>query len=294
MSAMMLHLLQPGSALNYQYLRPFLFPLIFVFVIAANWLFSAVKGGLFKREFRLRKQGLELQLAGRPAEAEACYRRALALGAKLSEDDRTRLEVCSADSLIDLGRYNEAQEYLDSALKRGDSTGSGQGSVADLLLLQKRDPEKAIEMAERALDLNLQNYEKSHQGLPDNYHQLMVLLRQAVCWSRKAEALALLNRQGEARQSIDRATRILDDVVADKSSIYLDSVSLVTLLYGRTLTKLKNLQLADLGLKIGDALLAMADREGAARYFRIALIRDPKGKYRRLAKAQLEKLGCSS
>jgi tetratricopeptide (TPR) repeat protein len=290
---MALHFFQSDSPINYQYLRPFLFPLIFVSLFAVNWVFAAAKGGLFKREFRLRKQGLELIVAGRPVEAERLFQRALQLP-QVSDEDRVRIQVCLADALFDQSRYRECREYLDGALKYGDPTGSGQGSLADLLLKQRKDPEKVIEIAEQALDLNLRTYEREFQGMPAGYRQTMTLLRQAVCWTRKAHALQSLNQPAEARQFLDRAIRITDDARAGGSPYQADAPSLATLLYGRTLKTIKQLQLADLGMKIGDAFLAMADKESAAKYFQMAKECDCKGKYRALAQKELGKLGYTS
>lgn len=110
-------------------------------------------GAIFPSYSRLQRKGLDLALAGKPVEAERCYRSALDMGAKVPQSDRVRLLVCLGDALIDQGRYDEAKQCLTQALGLGDPTGSGQSSMCDVLLAQKDSPQKALEVADEAEQL---------------------------------------------------------------------------------------------------------------------------------------------
>jgi tetratricopeptide (TPR) repeat protein len=107
---------------------------------------------------------------------------------------------------MDQGRYEESKEYLVRALELGDPTGSGQGSMADLLLLTGADPEKVLDMADQAVELwtawSKQNIYFGGEVSND--------LWRATYWARRAQALAQLYRRAEARQVIDRALRVVE------------------------------------------------------------------------------------
>ena len=96
------------------------------------------------------------------------------------------------------------------ALELGDPTGSGQGSMCDVLLAQKASPEKAIEMADEAM--RLRERASSNESFGAGWAAASKDLYEAKTWARKASALLILDRRAEARQAMDRALRILGHV----------------------------------------------------------------------------------
>lgn len=235
-------------------------------------------------ELRLRRKGLDLLLAGKPDKAEIYYRKSLSL---LAPSDQVRPLVCLADALMDQGRYQESQEYLERALELGDSTGSGQSTMADLLLITASDPEKAIDMAEQAVELNVSRQRKDIYfggGVYDD-------LKRAKCWARKAQALVQLNRRAEALQAIDRAVRLVENAHTEARQTRPRNSLLVMLVIGnRRLTNHRELAIAIVHWQIGLAFLAINDSSGAISHFRITRDTDHRGKYRRLAQQQLSRL----
>lgn len=246
-------------------------------------------GVFFTNHFRLQSKGLDLLVAGKPVEAEKCYRTALNLGAKVPEPDRVRLLVCLGDALIDQGRYEEARQYLAQALELGDPTGSGQGSMCDVLLAEKASPEKAIEMADEAMQLQSRALDGMHFG--ERWAAISKDLLEARTCARKARALLMLDRRTEARQAMDRALSILD---ASKSSLQLaqpESSLEGRLAVGDRLRRLKELTISDTCWRVGLSLLAVGDKGKAAEEFLVVCDTDRLGKYRSLAQKQLESLG---
>jgi tetratricopeptide (TPR) repeat protein len=235
-------------------------------------------------ELRLRRKGLDSLIAGRPGEAEKYFRRSLAMH---HPSDQVRPLVCLADALMDQGRYEESKRYLVRAIGLGDATGSGQGSMADLLLLTGADPEKALDMADLALELT------TRTSRQDIYFKVEVRndLRHARYWGRRAQALAQLDRRAEARQAIDRASRLVKAAHAEAQQKKPHTPILAKLILGgRRLAHSRNLALATAHWKIGLAFLAIDDSSKAADHFRITRDTDRKGKYRDLARKQLKRL----
>ncbi len=235
-------------------------------------------------ELRLRRKGLDYLLAGKADKAEECFRTCLAT---CETPDRVRPLVCLADALIDQGRYEESQEYLRRALELGDPTGSGQGSMADLLLKTAVDPEKALDMAEQSMELTI--------GMPRNvvYFGGGVYddLKRAKCWARKAQALVQLNRQTEAHQAIDRAVRLVENAHKEERQVRPRNSLLVMLVIGsRRLSSHRELALAVVHWQLGLAFLATDDSTKAIEHFRITRDTDHRGKYRRLAQQKIQQL----
>jgi len=188
---------------------------------------------------------------------------------------------------MDQGCFNEAQEYLTRALELGDSTGSGQGSMADLLLELRTDPEKAIDMAEQALKLG------TGQSRQDIYFGGGVYedLKYAKYWARTTQALSQLNRQAEARLALDRALQLVESAEAEARQVRPRNSILVKLVLGnRRLTNHRELAIATIHWQIGLAFLAIEDPTKAIEQFRITRDTDHRGKYRRLAQQKLTQL----
>jgi len=233
---------------------------------------------------RLRRKGLDSLLAGKPVKAEQFFRKALST---VDKPDRVRSLVSLSSALSDQCRYKESKECLDTALELGDPTGSGQGSMSDLLLLTGADPEKALELAEEALALTTGSSRKDiYFGGEVNND-----FRQATFWARRAMALSQLGRQAEAQQSVNRATRIAEAASnAARQTTPHSSMAVKLAIGGRRLAHHRDLVVATAHWRIGLAFLALEDSSEAAIHFRIVRDTDRRGKYRRLAQNQLEQL----
>jgi tetratricopeptide (TPR) repeat protein len=243
-------------------------------------------GLLYPRYFRLQRKGLDLLLAGQPAEAEQCYRTALAIGSSVPREDRVCLLVCLTDALFDQARYPESMQYLSDALKLGDPTGSGQGSMADLLIEQGTDPQQAIQMADKAFELITAN-----RLFGNRWSDVSASYMEAECWARKTQALLQLERKAEARQAMDRALRIAEAADAAAAHTSPEASLVGKLAVGNRLQRVKTLTITFVHWRIGLALVAIGDTKKAAEHFRVARDHDPYGKYRQLAQKQLEALG---
>jgi tetratricopeptide (TPR) repeat protein len=235
-------------------------------------------------DLRLRRKGLDSLLAGKPAKAEEYFRKSMTT---LDESERVRALVCLSDALLDQGKYEESKETLIAALKLGDPTGSGQGTMADLLLLTGADPEKALEMTEQSFALT------TGRSGPVTYFGGKVSddLRSAKCWARKSMALSQLGRNNEARQAVQRASRLADGAREVALRTEPHNTILVKLVIGeRRLAHHRDLAISATHWRIGLAFLAMGDSSEAARNFSIVRNTDRRGKYRNLAQRQLDQL----
>jgi len=226
------------------------------------------------RELRLRRKGINLELAGRPAEAEACYRASVALSRKLPKSQQVRALACLANSLIDQDRWDEARPHLDQALALGDEVGGAQASMADLLLRERSHPQTAIALAEEALQRYVHHVDAQY---PSEFGNHLITLQQVVFWSRKAEALVQLGSRGQAQEETDEALRTLDTIQPH--------------FMAETLVRLHEMS-AHWHLAL--ALLSLGDNGKAADHLRLARDLDPKGKYRILTQQRLAQLGYSS
>ena len=57
--------------------------------------------------------------------------------------------------MTELGRYEEAERCLETVIELGDKTGGARMGIADLLLLQEKEPEKALALIEQAMRIRL-------------------------------------------------------------------------------------------------------------------------------------------
>jgi len=234
-------------------------------------------------ELRSRRKGLDSLLAGRPEQAEKYFRKSLAM---LEPPNRVRPLVCLGDALMDQGRYQEAKECLENAIGLGDPTGSGHGSMADLLLLMRTQPEKALEMADQAVELTTRSSGRDLYFGGDVTNNLRLVRY----WARTAQALVQLDRQAEAQQAINRALRIVDATKAEAEQTRpRTSFATMLVLGNRRLSNHRDLAIATAHWKIGLALLALGHSGKAADHFRITRDTDRRGKYRRLAQQQLDR-----
>jgi tetratricopeptide (TPR) repeat protein len=229
----------------------------------------------------LRMKGSELQIAGQPEEAEKYFRKALA---QSTSGDRVRALVCLGDALADQGRYAESKACVEEALKLGDPTGSGQGSMADLLLATRSDPERAMAMAEEGMRLS------TAKAGPDIYFGGDVTndLKRAKYWARSAGALMLMGRKAEAQQAVDRAVNLAAATRAAASQSRPATPLISRLVLGDRIARARALFLSATHWQVGRALLAVGDSARAADYFRIAQSTDTRGKYRKLAERELD------
>ena len=258
--------------------------LLLTFLVGGMYALYVRKLGHLTPLLRLRKKGLDSLIAGQPVAAENHFRASLAMAVDTS--DRVRGLVCLGDALMDQGRFEESKAVLLSALELGDSTGSGQGSMSDLLLMTRTDPERALEMAEQAMEQSIR--ESSHVYFDRNVtndHRL------AKYWARRANGLAQLNRSSEARQAIDRAVRIAEAAESESQQNGNQTSILATIVLGsRHMAHGRDLVVATTHWRIGLAFIAMGDSSTAADHFRITRDTDRRGKYRRLAQQQLDQL----
>ena len=257
-----------------------------VFLVVTTAMFRAGIGS--PKDFRLKRKGLDLLLAGSPVEAERCFREALALGTKIFDADRVRLLVCLGEALIDQGRYKEAEDCVAKALEIGDPTGSGQESMADVLILQKKNPEKALEYADQAL--RFLSHPASRQ-YGDAWYEVQFQLYEATTWGRKAQALVLLGQRVEAKQAVERAIRIVEGSKDALAKAMPQTNLLATIILGNRRQRMKALLISATHWQIGQALLDLGDTTRAAEHFRIVRDADLMGKYRNLANQELIRLG---
>ena len=236
--------------------------------------------GLLTRNLRSPlARGLELALAGRPVEAEQCYRQALA-GARLGEGERRSLLVSLGDALIDQGRYAEAGEQLDRALEMGDPTGSCRASQATLRLLQGIEPQQALDLVMQAIAASEQTIGGwSKRGGVQG--ELAVSMR-AGLQAQKAWALAVCGRTGEAEEAMRTAASQADEAYAALSGYNGRLAQRIRLTVQRSR--------ANTYWRIGMAWLALKQPEQARRQFEVAIQTDPAGKYGALCQKQLAQL----
>src|ERR1035438_4723387 len=172
-----------------------------VYVLALMWLLVR----FLRREDALGRV-LNLVLTGHPAEAEQVFRKALAAGGRMKPDERRRLLTSLGDALMDMGRYEESRQCLESALAMGDPTGSCRSSLADLWLMLGREPDKALEMANQAVEASTDGLGEI-DSLGIGYRWMSDILR-AGLWAQRAQALAGLGRMSESQESIGFAVRL--------------------------------------------------------------------------------------
>jgi tetratricopeptide (TPR) repeat protein len=138
----------------------------------------------------LHKKGLILSLAGRPAEAELCYRNALDVVESGSHYPRQRLHASLGLALMDLARYGEAEQCLQHAIEAGDRTGNSHDGLAELRLVQGVELEQALAYTGQAIE---HAKGRADGRIPGAYYAL------------QAWALASLGRAGQVGEALDEA-----------------------------------------------------------------------------------------
>ena len=197
----------------------------------------------------LELEGLTHSLAGQPAEAEQCLRRALAAASQSGPpSSRRRILGCLAEVVEDLGRLEESRRLRQSAIEMGDPQGTARMGAAESLLAQGIEPQKALDLIEGAM--------RTTKG------QVARKLA-AGRWANKAWALAVLGRRKEADEAIQQS--------AGSAEPKLPAVA------------------AYIHWTIGMALEAMERTTESREHFRIASEQDAKGKYGALALEQLNR-----
>jgi len=188
-----------------------------------------------------------LSLEGRPEEAEQCARRA----ADRASGDWSRFALDRLGSaLTDLGRYDDARYCLEEAVRLDDSFGLACADLAELLLTEGGDTERALELAGRAAAAKPAPAVYRTGRQPD-----------AEAMALRAWALALLGRRLEAEIAVQRALDASDQQ-------YRPVV-------------------AGIYCRIGIALEILHDRNAAMSHFRNASMLDPHGKHGSFARVQL-------
>jgi tetratricopeptide (TPR) repeat protein len=228
-------------------------------------------------------RGLDLALTGHPAEAEQCYRKALAAGERLAPDKRRSLLNCLGDALLDMGRYGEARQCLDNSLALGDPTGSCRSSLADFWLLLGREPDQALEMADQALEASTDGFGEI-TSLGPRYTWMADVLR-AGLWAKRAHALARLGRQAESQESIDFALKL--------ATVTRESLSSRRHPVGRFFV-VAAIGVANTYWHAGMAYLAMGKLDEARDHFTIGSGADVKRKYGARCRQQLAKMGVTA
>ena len=146
----------------------------------------------FPNPLLLHKEALTLLFADRPAEAEACCRKALDMAESNPAYRWERLHASLGCVLIDLARYDEAERCFHRAIEMGDLTGNSQDGLAELRLVQGVEAEKALDYAGQAIE-----HAKRRPGgrIPGAYY------------AHRAWALGLLGRAEEARDPLAQSLR---------------------------------------------------------------------------------------
>jgi tetratricopeptide (TPR) repeat protein len=146
----------------------------------------------FPNPLLLHREALTLAFADRPAEAERCYRKALGMMRSYPAYPWERLHASLGYALIDLARYDEAEQCFHRAIEAGDLTGNSQDGLAELRLVQGLEAEKALDYASQAIEHAKRRPDKP---IPGAYQ------------AHRAWALALMGRGDEAREALAQALR---------------------------------------------------------------------------------------
>ena len=209
------------------------------------------------------------------------------MGSNVPPDDRLRLLVVEVTPYSTRAVIPEAMQYLSDALQLGDPTGVGQEYMADLLIEQGTDPERALDMADKALELITG---PSNRSFGNSWSKVFSKYMEAVAWSRKTRALVQLDRKLEARQAMDRALRIAEEADAAAQRTNPQSSLLGRVILGSRLQNMKKLAISEVHWKIGLALLAMKDPIKAAEHL-VARDHDPYASIANSLKSSFAALG---
>ena len=184
---------------------------------------------------------------------------------------------------MDMGRYDESQQHLVKALGMGDPTGSCRSSIAELLLRQGIQPDKALHLSSQVINESAAEAARLYRGLDPVWRARPLAQNHAfrsTLWAQRAWALALLGRREEAREAIDEASQLAIKPDGDLSASCWAFVS-----------RLEWQRLADTCWLAGMALLAMNETGKASEHFKEGSYVDPNGKYGALCRKQLALLG---
>ncbi|HEV8040601.1 MAG TPA: tetratricopeptide repeat protein [Bryobacteraceae bacterium] len=193
----------------------------------------------------LRMSGHILLLAGRYREAEDALRRSFT-SSHAAATYGMALEYLG-DTLMEEGRYDEAQRSFEAALHTFTWLRRPYRGMAEMLLRQGQDPQKALQYVESIVDFaGLSQLQIKNNGRPqDDY------------WSLKAWALACTGRSSEVAGAIESALK------ATSSKCLPD--------------------LAATHYRAGMAMQALGNGSEAKEHFRRAVEYDPQGRRGRLA-----------
>jgi tetratricopeptide (TPR) repeat protein len=230
--------------------------------LAVNWTREALKTADYQGALRklrslalgfpsrqiLLLEAAVFSLAGRAEEAERCCRRAAARTS--GEGSRFALDRLGA-ILTDRGRYDEARQCLEDAIRLDDGFDLACTDLAELLLIEGRDPERALDLVERAI-----------QAKPSSASQCVGRQMDAETMAVRAWALAASGKRLEAEVALQRALGRADQ----------RWTPVVAGIYWR----------------VGMASACLGDRNAARSHFRNAAMMDPQGKYGNLSRLQLD------
>ena len=197
----------------------------------------------------LRLSGHMLLAAGRYREAEETLRRSLA-SSQASESYGSALEFLG-DSLMELGRYDEAMRSYEAALHAFPWRRRPYRGMAEMVLRREQDPARALEYVEKIIDFSDITWrQRKLNGRPEDDY-----------WALKAWALARMGRTSEVAGAIENALKFTG----------------------------KNC-LPDLAVthyRAGMAMRAMGNTTAANEHFRLAVQYDPRGRRGTLANSAL-------
>jgi hypothetical protein len=131
-------------------------------------------------------------LAGRGEEAERCLRRALSEARGTDAAFRAHALMCLGFTLTDRGRYEESQRCFETVVAMGDRTGGARIGLAELLLKQGTEPEKALALIEEGMKIK-----KNRLARPERM-------------GSRAWALGAMGRQREMDEAMATALRETD------------------------------------------------------------------------------------
>ena len=196
----------------------------------------------------LRMMGHFLLLAGRYREAEDALRRSL-VGSHATHSYATALEYLG-DALLEQGRYGEAMRSYEGALHAFAWHRRAYRGMAEMLLRQGIDPQKALEYVEKIRDLsNLSWIQRQQNGNSlDDY------------WSLQAWALAACGRSSEVQPAIEKALHATAKHPADLAATHH---------------------------RCGMALQILGNRKAAVQHLQQAATLDPHGRRGTLAQAAI-------
>ena len=213
----------------------------------------------FPNRHILMLQGTVLSLAGHFEEAEQCCRRAV--GKSLEAGGVSGIRPLALDRLasvlMDLKRFEEAHQLLEEALHRDPHFAPAQSDLAELLLMEGKEPQRALELIDGVL-----------AGSPSAAYEGPGRDLRSEATALRAWALAACDRKAAAEAAIRSA------------------------LYGGD-QKFRPVVAANYW-RIGMALEALHDHNAAVTHFHAAINVDHDGKYGKRAQQQLNSVSSAT